>query len=285
VKPAVFQFLVAGALAVAWIWMLGRPLLTMLARRSRRDSVGHFRHQQAVLGRSIGVDVPVRSPWLRALRPVAEWRSQPVERRRLQLLLGFAIASFVAALLAIALRGVFVRLFLVMAIGLVVHLLVGAWIGARELRAGEADQIRRALLADERPAESGGRPVARNDTGPAIDELGDGLFDEAFFEPIPEFERLRSPGPPIPDDPPAPQEGTGSPPVEPAAATGVIPDLPGDQEDAPVTEPVADQTGPEPTFTTPRRERHRPPRRPKARPIYIESELDDGDGTIRAVND
>ena len=56
-RSAVLQFLVAGALVVAWIWMLGRPLLTMLARRSRRDSIDHFRHQQAMLGRSADDDL------------------------------------------------------------------------------------------------------------------------------------------------------------------------------------------------------------------------------------
>ena len=34
-----------------------------------------------------------------------------------------------------------------------------------------------------------------------------------------------------------------------------------------------------------RRPGSRPSRRVKARPIYIESEADEGDGTIRAVND
>ncbi|MEB3173000.1 MAG: hypothetical protein VKL97_03975, partial [Cyanobacteriota bacterium] len=155
-----FQFLVVGALAAAWIWMLGRPLLLMLVRRSHRDSVSQFRHHQAVLGRSLGAE-PGSTGGLRSFRPLADWRAQPRERRRLQVMLGFAMATFGSVLLALALRGVFIRLFLVMAIGFVAYLLMAASIGARELRAREAASLRRLLEPDDAHGPIGDRVVDR----------------------------------------------------------------------------------------------------------------------------
>lgn len=291
-RSAVLQFLLAGALVVAWIWMLGRPLLTMLARRSRRDSVGHFRYQQAALGQTVGIDSAPR--WTSSLsRPLVEWRSQPLEQRRLQVLLGGAIAAFTSALLAIALRGSFVVLFLVMAGVFTVQLLVAAWIGGRELRAREADL--RRLTIDTATERSVGRSVAATrgtahelvgQEAVAADEddledllagdgLGGGLFDDGFFEPIPELDQL---------------SGNRAVASGPAAS-------PGDQADNDLgfdrgfddgeidRDAVASEEGAEPTFTTPATPRPRPTLRPKGRPIYIEGEADEGDGTVRAVND
>ncbi len=280
-SSAVLQFLVAGALAIAWIWMLGRPLLTMLVRRSRRDSVDHFRYQQAALGRSVGLDDDFeRLQQLARFHPIADWRAQPLHRRRLQVLLGSGLATFIAALLAIALRGTFVRLFLVMTILLTTHLLIAALIGARELRASDAEAARRAagrpaspataaaarrVVAERRPVAP---PEAANDDLLADDGAG-GLFDDGFFEPIPELERLSEP-----ISPPDPQVDTPAAEIDAPAGEG---------------EPgaVGLQTG-EPTFTPAAAARARPARKPKARPIYIESELDEADdrgGSRRAVND
>ena len=128
------QFVVAGALIVAWVWMLGRPILTNLFRRSRRDSVGYFRYQQAVLSQQGGPRRRSSLLWEDRPRPLLYWRSQQLEQRRLQTMLGFAIATFISMLLAIALRGVFVRLFLVVGICFVLYLCVAAYIGAAQLR-------------------------------------------------------------------------------------------------------------------------------------------------------
>lgn len=273
-RSAVLQFLLAGALVVAWIWMLGRPLLTMLARRSRRDSVGHFRYQQAALGHTVGVDRPERLTST-VLRPFVDWRAQPLEQRRLQVLLAGAIATFSSVLLAIALRGVYVRLFVIMAIGFSAHVLVAAWIGARELRFRETELRRRTI--DEATRRSVGRSVAvgagvvdaddeRHDAEPvddllAGDGLGGGLFDEGFFEPIPELETR-------PTRQAAPSDGGA-----------------GEADEMVETDAVADVD--EPTFTTPPAPRPRPrPGRPaKGRPIYVEPQPDDGDESVRAVND
>ncbi len=262
-RSGVLQFLLAGALVVAWIWMLGRPLLTRLARRARRDTVGHFRYQQAAIGRTVAQEPP-EGLSSSLLRPVTEWRAQAVERRRLQLLLGAALATFASALLAIALRGSFVRLFLVMTIGFTAHVLVAAWIGARELRIREAELRRRTI--DAAAGRSVGRSVIAREAEPPVadddpygiddlltgDGLGGGLFDEGFFEPIPEL------------DPGADADrGSGDP----------VDDGVDDRSDA--------------TFTTPVTPRPRPGRPPKGRPIYVEPEpgAEEGDGAIRAVND
>lgn len=260
----VFQFLVAGALVMAWIWMLGRPLLTTLARRSRRDSVGHFRQQQAAIGRSIAADQTDRASWRPGLHPLASWRAQPIERRRLQLLLASAIAAFGSLLLAIALRGLFIRLFLLMAIAFVGHVLIAAFIGARELRALEAERSGRIEV----------RPAADR-AGSELFQDRDPRFSEGFFEPIPEFEPIRTG--PVHQAPPAPAPTERSEMIE--TSEPVQPSEPV----APAAE--ADPMLAEPTFTAPPVERTRPPRRPKARPIFIESELDAGDDTGRAVND
>lgn len=273
-RSAVLQFLLAGALVVAWIWMLGRPLLAMLARRSRRDSVGHFRYQQAALGHTVDVDRPVGLTST-LLRPFLDWRDQPLGQRRLQVLLAGAMATFTSALLAIALRGVYIRLFLIMTLAFGVHLLIAAWIGARELRAQDAELRRRTI--DDATRRAAGRSVTvsriaaedrRQDRDLAEDllagdGLGGGLFDEGFFEPIPELENGPAHTSPMPAA------------AEAGESTGRIVEADEATESA------------EPTFTTAAvaRPRPRPGRPSKGRPIYVEPETDEGDETIRAVND
>lgn len=273
-RSAVFQFLVVGALAAAWIWMLGRPLLMLFVRRTHRDSVSHFRHQQAVLGRSIGADGPFPGQAVddrgTGFHPLQWWRSQPRERRRLQVMLGFGMATFASVLLALALRGPFVRLFLVMSIGFVLYLLVAASIGARELRAREAGMRQGLARADasrrvERTGEVERRvrraPVESSRPDPEVWEVErpHGLFfDESFYDPIPEFQPIDR-----------------SRPVEPSPLAA---ESPGPDEAMPAA------TGDRP-FSSSAVERSRPTRRPKARPIYIEADPDEGDESIRAVND
>ncbi len=287
-RSAVLQFLLAGALVVAWIWMLGRPLLTMLARRSRRDSVGHFRYQQAALGRTLGVEPPERLT-SSVLRPVIDWRAQPLEQRRLQVLLAGAIATFASVLLAIALRGVYVRLFLVMAIGFSAQLLVAAWIGSRELRFHEAEMRRRTI--DDATRRAVGRSVAvrtvaaededeLDDVEPADDlltgdGLGGGLFDEGFFEPIPELETRPTRTETV--------AGRNQGDADVEVGDDVEDQSDGDES---TESDAAAETG-SPAFTTPpvAKPRPRPGRPAKGRPIYIEPQPGEGDESVRAVND
>lgn len=151
-NSSTLQFLIAGALIVAWGWMLGRPILTNLFRRSRRDSVGHFRYQQAVLGRPLEDDpfFSRRSVVQTAIQPFRDWRAQPRERRRLQVMLGFGFATFFSLLMAIALRGSAVRLFLIMLACFAVYLGYAAAVGSAQLRREE-----RAL------SDAAGRATAR----------------------------------------------------------------------------------------------------------------------------
>lgn len=288
---ALLQFLVAGALVVAWTWILGRPLLSTLLRRSRRDSIGHFRYQQSVLGRSVG-DQPQLGGWS-LFGPLVEWWRQPVERRRLQMMMAFAFATFASALLAIALRGPFLRLFLMMSISFGAYLVMAASIGARELRAQAREQAEgsarhaSAALARRQEAELERRDLLAG-TG-----VAGALFDDGFFEPIPELdprqgsgrrsERATQPatvgGPAGHGD-----DVDGGRPEVAAAGTGIFersarPErAEHDVEVAPSATP-----GEEPTFTAPPVERSRPARRPKARPIYIEGDVEDE--SARAVND
>ncbi len=416
-KSSTLQFVVAGSLIAAWAWMLGRPILTNLFRRSRRDSVGHFRYQQAVLSQPMGEQPRSRS-WSDRPRPFADWRAQSVERRRLQLMLGFSLATFTSLLLAIALRGSFIRLFALMAVTFVAYIGVAVYIGSSQLRRmerGERNLVSAVApsaeppvaaaepqaSADEHDGEAsvleGRRSVLFGDRPEEEDYddhefFGQGIFDEGFYEPIPEltFKPLNlddsllqpvvdrsEPGSlfahldrdPEPEAAPAagldfqrdrrvepgdqevgdlevgyheagdqqPSEDyswVGQPILEfepltdesdyvPVAEDPVLDDplVVGDDpmtagggaveepelESEPVMEqeavaedqsmvdpePVADpepvtaqdQTRPEATFTAPPQPRTRPPKRNKARPIYIESSLDEEDERAKAVND
>lgn len=417
-NSSTLQFLVVGALIAAWAWMLGRPILTSLFRRSRRDSVGHFRYQQAVLGQSLFEDSDVGLGMASSNtdrlaksvtgvgssrpRPIADWRAQPIERRRLQLLLGFAIATFLSLLLAIALRGPFIRLFLLMAVCFAAYLGIAALIGASQLRRQEEEfALRQQAVADadllsqehqisdefsafdeiavdemafdeiavdeiavdeiavEPPAAS---ILDGLETYGDLEHFGQGIFDEEFFEPIPElasnsadpelefdelglesyevdevservddelaFDELAFDEQPAFDEEPAfdpdlafdpgaafdyvspfefkPLTEPGMPhsvlwadleepeqpdvvmaeaeeAVESASAEFIeSSDSAGGVEPEVTAEP---ETAPEPTFTAAPEQRPRSPKRNKARPIYIESQLDDEADPRKAVND
>ncbi len=349
-RSPTLQFIIAGALVAAWVWMLGRPLLTSLFRRSRRDSVGHFRYQQAVLSRPAGYEEAATSRWVDRPRPLRAWRSQPIERRRLQTMLGFALATFFSMLLAIALRGMFVRLFLIMALCNVVHIGVAAAIGARELRRRDREARARATskLA-ARGAEAGHRAMTKpradvegdvstssdletasgTSTGyvpyqePSVlfpdppsrenpvhvefddvEKFGTGEYDDEFFEPIPElmFEPLNLDAS-ILQDGDDPKDRTLFGPVdEDLIASSDLSDEflqavmgeeilePGDliePEEGEAVGPEADEDGDGalPTFTAAPQQRPRPPKRKKARPIYIESQLDEDEEKRKAVGD
>ncbi len=348
-SSSTIQFVVAGALIAAWAWMLGRPILTSLFRRSRRDSIGHFRYQQAVLSSSHDGGAVPRRWWTDRPRPIADWRDQPKERRRLQTMLGFAMATFASMLLAIALRGPLIRLFVLIGVCFLAYLCLAAVVGSMELRAAEAVRRQRAATAagasmvvtsvgaTERAAVadssaalagSGGSTKATSAvptgaSGPARDELsapipahevggiveadehdldefesfGTGIFDDGFYEPIPELAVQ-----PLtldsslfrPDDETVDAADHGADPAD-GGHSGHEPmtdETPALDEQPVSDEPPASDEQPapdeaernEPTFTTPPAARVRP-RRDKARPIYIEAQLDDEGRPIKAVND
>lgn len=326
------QFVVAGALVAAWVWMLGRPILTNLFRRSRRDSVGHFRYQQAVLSRSAGHEVGPSRSFSYRLNPFAAWRSQAVERRRLQLMLGFAIATFVSLLLALALHSIFTRLFFVVSGGFIIYLGVAIYIGYAELRRQEAIHARsRQAYRIEQEAQTVGIDLADGllddyeDAGPPfvrepsvlfpepehqlesyddLEEFGNGVFDDDFYEPIPElaFEPLNLDASVYAE---SSQSGSGLfgdaetvADADPEASELTAheegfsirqdevffedDELPVEVEDEVEDAALAEQ---QPTFTAPPQPRPRSPKRDRARPIYIEAQLDEDEETVKAVND
>ena len=240
-------------------------------------------------------------------------------------MLGFALATFASMLLAIALRGLMIRLFALMAVCFLAYLCLAVVIGTMELRAAEAVRRQRASASVAPLAASsavrGKRAVttgatgstrstrstrstasgpieASSDPGPdevpgpilereveggvEVDEFldefesfGTGIFDEGFYEPIPELAVK-----PLTLDSSLlqPPEETLAGEEEAEATAASLDTDPGPAPDEP--ERI------EPTFTTP------PPpkrvwasKRNKARPIYIEAQLDDEGRPVKAVND
>ena len=269
-------------------------------------------------------------------------------------MLGFGMATFVSLLMAIALRGFFVRLFLVMAICFVGYLCVAAYIGSVQLRRQQevfatrhrasVDQVEpvhgTALDHQTGYVESAGQPedvaLVQRDVAPQPVQPWQGsvlfpepdttledhdasgaVFDDDFFEPIPElsFEPLNLDASLF--DPSKPEQGSLFGDSEGRDHSGeffeqlVGRDQTGEffeiDNDGWIEEPVFDapaasaeavvepEVGPEveavepsrseATFTAAPVQRQRPPKRNKARPIYIESQLDEGDDQIKAVND
>ena len=81
----------------------------------------------------------IQEQWWNRPRPLVAWQSQDIAQRRLQVLIGMGLLTTIGMFLAIALRGVFVQLFLGL-IGVdVVLLAVAAFVGAAEYRT-ETDQ-------------------------------------------------------------------------------------------------------------------------------------------------
>ena len=237
-------------------------------------------------------------------------------------MLGFALATFASMLLAIALRGLMIRLFALMAVCFLAYLCLAVVIGTMELRAAEAVRRQRAsasvaplaassAVRGKRAGTTGatgstrstrstasGPIEASSDPGPdevpgpilereveggvEVDEFldefesfGTGIFDEGFYEPIPELAVK-----PLTLDSSLlqPPEETLAGEEEAEATAASLDTDPGPAPDEP--ERI------EPTFTTP------PPpkrvwasKRNKARPIYIEAQLDDEGRPVKAVND
>ncbi len=151
-STSTLQYAIAGLLGIAWVWMLGRPLLISALKKSRRNSIGYYREQQAALASAGEYPEPELSFWERRPRPVSTWLDQPTEKRRLQTLLGSASATFGTLLLAIALKGIFWSLFIVAAICLAVYISFAAYVGASRLRHHEAqNRVRRqaAISAEQ----------------------------------------------------------------------------------------------------------------------------------------
>lgn len=331
------QVAVAAGLALAWIWVLGRPLF------------GGFRPSEAEWAVGGAPEDPDGGgdPDFWEIEPVGRfgwhgWRQRsPVARRR-QALLGSLFATFASFLLAVALRGRFVWLFGLMTVTLAVHLAIASYLGGRMLRARE--EARRAGLVRQPPAATTSTVLA-SAIGPNHDRVdrsykspisSGGHAVSSFVEALIQMEWGTS-ADEAPSAPPTPARASTAAPApapEPTIEVDVLPDPPievdvlppapakpdtakpetakpktrkpqtgqprtAQPESAqPETVPAAPDLEPEPEaeveaeattspkaapFTRPPAQST--PRKPKARPIYIHSQLDEeGFEPPKAVN-
>jgi hypothetical protein len=156
------QIVVAGLLLLAWTWVLGRPPIPRGdtsddlepddgdgASPSTSDAV-------SAMGESAGIDLPASDPH----------RIQAaISQRRRQRLLATMFATFASFFLAVAFRGTFVHLFVLMSVALVVHLGIASHVGGRlvaEQRAVRVAATKRAIQVRARARSQDG-PV---DAGP-----------------------------------------------------------------------------------------------------------------------
>jgi len=312
------QVAVAAGLALAWIWVLGRPLL------------GGFRPSEAEWAAGVAPADPDDEggdPEFWDSEPVGRfgwhgWRQRsPVARRR-QALLATMFATFASFLLAVALRGRFVWLFGLMVVTLAVHLSIASYLGGKILRARE--EARRAGRVRAAQPGSATSSVLASAIGPDHDRVDRSYKSpissgeqavSSFVEALIQMEwgtsadeapsatpaRMSAPAPSpaaLPPEPLIEVDVLPDPPIEvdvlpPVAeqpeAVPAAPDLEPETETEPEVAPkegaaaeaeAAPKAAP---FTRPAAQAA--PRKPKARPIYIHSQLDEeGFEPPKAVN-
>ncbi len=205
-----------------------------------------------------------REFWWERPRPLAAWRSQDLWQRRRQSLIGLAVATVVAMLLAIALRGFFVPVFVMTLALLVLAIVFGVARGAIELRRGPQTVARE--LADL-------GPEVQLRTGPYAET---GIFADRGA--VPKITVGPVDGPPLAvdsDETPLMFQPLGIDPVPPAEQTET------DESSTSPTDSSTTDAAPPPSFSAApavgryqasARARYR--KRRQARPIYIESILD-----------
>lgn len=191
------QIIVAGALLLAWIWVLGRPLVAPQGRSRLVGGTASYQDhvappvEQAADGSDLLDFRPSRGR--RILEAWKSWLHRPAEVWRRQLLLASMLAVFASFLLAIALRNDFLLLFGLMMIGLAIHLLLAVFVGSRMVAADRAVAvaaakrkvaapgilIRAAPVADL-SAGSESAPVAADESVQAPeDDTSESAFDLA----------------------------------------------------------------------------------------------------------
>ncbi|MFV0524577.1 MAG: hypothetical protein ACK5RL_08770 [Acidimicrobiales bacterium] len=143
----VIQYGGAGLLLIGWLWALARPVPGPDERTSTRSTAHLQRSAWNPGGGNVSGDRPITLP----LPSTLSHRKAPVSERRRRRFLAFVIAAFVAFFLAIAFRGPFAWVFVLMLGGLVVQLGVASRVGAQEYRqrraAKRAAAARRAAPA------------------------------------------------------------------------------------------------------------------------------------------
>ncbi len=118
-----FPTVVLTALALVWGWVLGRPALKNMMNGARRDPVGHFNHQLAVLGQA-----PDRS----RAGGGGSWQNQSMKKRRLQIFLGLVMAAGASFVIALVMNGIFWWQHLLLDAVLVGYIVVASRAGAAE---------------------------------------------------------------------------------------------------------------------------------------------------------
>ncbi len=305
-----WQLIVVAGLAMVWAVVLGVPLLADLLRwlRSRPPTPRIDRRP----ARHNLVESIERAWWNRP-RPIRSWRSQDVARKRLQWLLACGGATTTAMFLAIAFRGIFVPLFLMMAAFSLLTLAVGAFVGAAENENLVSQRSARRQVEDQAsksgdveavgdmvlPGLLGATPLTGPDDVPTANPFAvpDGEVSIPTLADI--TEAFRSPDrsgfmfEPLNLD----EIGSESSPREQVAETVAEELSAGETIEVPVDPELAAELGldmtdrAEPRFSAAPEAgsrqasaRARRKKRSTARPIFIESMLDD-DNPTKAIND
>ena len=126
------QIVVAAGLLLAWIWVLGRALVSAILGRSGMAELDRgLLHQ----------DRPRRNLHWPGWASFRDWTRRPPAVRRRQLLLANMFACFASFLLAVALRGRFVYLFGLMVLVLATHLAVASYLGGKILEARRLERV------------------------------------------------------------------------------------------------------------------------------------------------
>ncbi len=239
-----------------------------------------------------------RELWWSRPRPLAAWRSQDLWQRRRQTLIGLCVAALVSMLLAIALRGLFVPVFVMMLVLALLSVVFAMVRGAVELRRGPQTVAHQL-------AELG--PDVDLRTGPYAET---GIF--ADDDAVPKIQLGPVDSPPLSIDSdetplmfqplgidPAPPPERSGPQASPEPPQGPLSEAGNVDQDENRPGSSAQPTDVRPSFSAApeagryqasARARYR--KRRTARPIYIESTLDDsavdgelGGGTGKAVGD
>ncbi|MFV0258578.1 MAG: hypothetical protein ACK5PP_09050 [Acidimicrobiales bacterium] len=126
----VIQYGGAGLLLIGWLWALARPVAGPDESTSTRSTAHLQTSAWKQGGRNASGDRPITLP----LPSTLTRRRIPVDERRRRRMLAFVIAAFVGFFLAVAFRGPFVWVFVLMLGGLAAQLAIASRVGAREYR-------------------------------------------------------------------------------------------------------------------------------------------------------
>ncbi|MGF1597665.1 MAG: hypothetical protein ACFCVK_12175 [Acidimicrobiales bacterium] len=191
------QLVVAGALLVAWIWVLGRPLVSGTITRSNyadldRTYLARPADRAGLRADDDDDDVSPQPTDGLGLRVSRWWTGWDLYARRRQMVMATMIAAFVAFFLAIAFHRAFGRLFVwlfLLMIGVMVTaLLVASARGARMVAAERS----RAVATAKRQVRPGTIAIRAPRAGSILEDddrveplvvTGDAVLDGPYVDP------------------------------------------------------------------------------------------------------